>query len=88
MARSDPAASVTVTLEGFERELTMTVAILGLDLGKDICSIVGLDGNGAVVLRRRLRRKTLIRFTADLPACVVAMESCCGAHHIGRIFAD
>jgi transposase len=74
-------------LEGLERELAMTVAILGIDLGKDICSIVGLDGSGAVVLRRRLRRKTLIRFTANLPACVVAMESCCGAHHIGRLFA-
>jgi len=66
----------------------MTLAILGVDLGKDICSIVGLDGKGAVVLRRRLRRKTLVRFTASLPACVVAMESCCGAHHIGRLFAD
>lgn len=65
----------------------MTIAILGIDLGKDICSIVGLDRHGAVVLRRRMRRKTLIQFAADLPSCVVAMESCCGAHHIGRIFA-
>jgi len=65
----------------------MTIAILGIDLGKDICSIVGLDGCGCVTLRRRMRRKTLIRFAADLPSCVVAMESCCGAHHIGRIFA-
>lgn len=64
----------------------MTIAILGVDLGKDICSVVGLDSAGAVTLRRRLRRKTLIRFAAELPACVVAMESCCGAHHIGRIF--
>jgi transposase len=64
----------------------MTVAILGVDLGKDICSVVGVDESGAVLLRRRMRRKTLIRFVADLPACIVAMESCCGAHHIGRIF--
>ena len=33
------------------------------------------------------RRKTLIRFVEDLPTCIVAMESCCGAHHVGRIFA-
>lgn len=65
----------------------MTVAILGVDLGKDICSVVGFDGGGAVRLRRRMRRKTLIRFAAELPGCVIAMESCCGAHHIGRIFA-
>lgn len=65
----------------------MTIAILGVDLGKDICSVVGIDAGGAVQLRRRMRRKTLIRFAADLPVCVIAMESCCGAHHIGRIFA-
>lgn len=65
----------------------MTVSILGVDLGKDICSVVGLDEGGAVPLRRRMRRKTLIRFAADLPACVIAMGSCCGAHHIGRLFA-
>lgn len=65
----------------------MTIAILGVDLGKNICSVVGLGGTGAVVLRRRMRRQTLIGLAAELPACVVAMEACCGAHHLGRIFA-
>ena len=64
----------------------MTIAILGVDLGKNICSVVGLDITGAVVLRRRMRRQTLIGLAAELPACVVAMEACCGAHHLGRIF--
>jgi transposase len=68
-------------------EKAMTIAILGVDLGKDVCSVVGIDAGGAVQLRRRMRRKTLIRFAADLPVCVIAMESCCGAHHVGRIFA-
>lgn len=65
----------------------MKISILGIDLGKDICSVVGLDESGAVRLRRRMRRKTLIGFAVELPNCVIAMESCCGAHHIGRIFA-
>ena len=65
----------------------MTIAILGIDLGKNICSVVGLDVTGAVVLRRRMRRQRLIGSAAGLPACVVAMEACCGAHHLGRIFA-
>lgn len=65
----------------------MTIAILGVDLGKNICSVVGLDGTGAVVLRRRMRRQTLIGIAAELPTCVIAMEACCGAHHLGRIFA-
>jgi transposase len=65
----------------------MKIAVLGIDLGKNVCSIVGLDGSGAVILRRRVRRDTLIELVAKLPACVVGMEACCGAHHLGRLFA-
>lgn len=66
----------------------MAVAIVGIDLGKTICSVVGLDEAGAVVLRRRMRRQTVIALGAGLPRCVVAMEACCGAHLMGRILAD
>ena len=62
----------------------MTIAMLGIDLGKNSCSLVGLDATGRVVLRRRMRREGVIAFGAKLPACVVAMEACCGAHHMGR----
>ncbi len=65
----------------------MRIAVLGVDLGKNVCSIVGLDEAGAVVVRRRARRDTLIKFVSNLPACIVAMEACCGAHHLGRLFA-
>lgn len=65
----------------------MKIAVLGIDLGKNVCSIVGLDASGKVVMRRRVRRETLIDFAGQLPACVVAMEACCGAHHLGRVFA-
>src|ERR1700732_3248784 len=65
----------------------MTVSVLGIDLGKNICSIAGLDASGAVILRRRAKRETLIGLVAKLPPCIVAMEACCGAHHLGRLFA-
>ena len=65
----------------------MKIAVLGIDLGKNVCSVVGLDASGAVVLRRRVRRDTLIDLVAKLPACIVGMEACCGAHHLGRLFA-
>jgi transposase len=65
----------------------MTIVILGIDLGKNLCSVVGLDESGAVVLRRSMRRQTVPGFAAKLPACVVAMEACCGAHHLGRLLA-
>jgi transposase len=65
----------------------MEVSVLGVDLGKNICSVVGLDATGAVVLRRRAKRETLIALAARLRPCVVAMEACCGAHYLGRVFA-
>ncbi|MER2265582.1 IS110 family RNA-guided transposase [Methylobacterium oxalidis] len=61
--------------------------MLGIDLGKNSCSLVGLDASGAVVLRQRSRRETIVGLTAKLPACIVAMEACCGAHHLGRLLA-
>lgn len=63
------------------------VQVLGIDIGKNLCSLVGLDEKGAVVLRRRAKRETLIALAAKLSHCVVGMEACCGAHWLGRIFA-
>jgi transposase len=63
----------------------MQIAVLGIDLGKNSCSLVGLDQAGAVVKRRRMRPGSIAAFTAKLPACIVAMEACCGAHHLGRL---
>jgi transposase len=65
----------------------MQVFMLGIDLGKNVCSVVGADEFGAVVLRRRVKRETLIALASKLPPCIVAMEACCGAHHLGRLFA-
>src|SRR5829696_8859396 len=64
------------------------VRILGVDLGKNSCSIVGLDGAGRVLLRRRTRREGVIALAAKLPGCVVALEACCGAHHLGRLLVE
>src|SRR3954451_25206881 len=63
----------------------MEIAVLGIDLGKTSCSVVGLDSAGRVIVRRRLRRESVIKFAARLATCTVAMEACCGAHHLGRI---
>jgi transposase len=63
----------------------MQIAVLGIDLGKNSCSVVGLDATGRVVLRRRLSRDGVVKLAAKLPSCVMAMEACCGAHHLGRL---
>lgn len=60
------------------------IKVLGIDLGKDVCSIVGMDEAGKVLLRQRMRRDSVLKLAAGIPACVMAMEACCGAHHLGR----
>ena len=64
------------------------IKVLGIDLGKDLCSVVGLDEAGKVLLRRRMRRGNVLRLAAGMPACVMAMEACCGAHHLGRLLRE
>ena len=66
----------------------MAIVILGIDLGKNVCSLVRLNAEGAVVLRRRLRRCLVVDFVLSLSRCTVAMEACCGAHHLGRVFEE
>ena len=67
--------------------MSNAVAVLGIDLGKNSCSVAGLDAGGAVVLRRRLRREDVVSLAAGLPPCIVAMEACCGAHHVARLLS-
>jgi transposase len=66
----------------------MDISVLGIDLGKNVCSVVGLDASGAVVIRRRMKRETLIGLAEKLPACIVGMEASCGSHHLGRVLAS
>jgi transposase len=65
----------------------MDIVVLGIDLGKNVCSIVGLGAEGQVLVRRRIRRESVAAFTRKWPSSVVAMEACCGAHHLGRQLA-
>ena len=62
----------------------MQITVLGIDLGKNTCSVVGLDASGRVVLQRRLHRDGIVKLAAGLPGCMMATEACCGAHHLGR----
>ena len=66
----------------------MDIVMLGIDLGKNVCSLVGLDAVGRVVLRRRMKREMVAGFARQWCSCVVAMEACCGAHHLGRQLAS
>jgi transposase len=66
----------------------MQITIVGIDLGKNVCSLAGLDASGQVVVRRRVRRENLLKIVAQLKPSMVAMEACGGAHHLGRLLRD
>ncbi|MFN7089589.1 MAG: IS110 family transposase [Allorhizobium sp.] len=60
------------------------IITVGLDLAKNVFQAHGADGAGRAVLRRKRRRGQVLEFFGQLPACVVAMEACGGAHFWGR----
>jgi transposase len=62
----------------------MKVTTVGLDLAKNVFSVHGVDEHGKVVLRKRVARGRLLELFAQLPASVVGMEACSGAHYWGR----
>jgi transposase len=60
----------------------MNVRTIGIDLGKTVFHVVGLDQPGNVVIKRRPSQSQLLRQLSNTPACLIGMEACCGAHHL------
>jgi transposase len=73
-----------VVLQTTEETSMEQIITIGLDLAKHVFQVHGADRNGAVVLRKKVRREQLLGFFAELPRCTVAMEACGGAHHWAR----
>lgn len=62
----------------------MQVTTIGVDLAKSVFQIHGVDADGDVVIRKKLRRAEVLTFFAALPPCLVGMEACATAHHWAR----
>ena len=60
----------------------MEIHTLGIDLGKTIFHLIGLNTAGEVVLRKKCSRKQLLQLTANLQVGLIGMEACCGAHYL------
>ena len=65
----------------------MNITTLGIYLAKTSFSLVGMDQQGKVVLRKTLKRTQLLPFIAQCPTSLIGMEACSGAHYWGREFA-
>ena len=61
-----------------------SVAVIGIDIGKNSFHIVGHDERGAIVLRQKWSRGQVEARFANLPPCLIGMEACVGAHHLSR----
>jgi transposase len=63
----------------------MSISMIGIDTAKNIFHLHGVDAQGKVELKRKLRREELIAFFERQPRCTVVMEACGAAHHWARV---
>ena len=61
----------------------MELHTMGIDLGKPVFPLVGLDNRGQVLVRQKFSRTQLLRFTANWPVCLIGMEACSSSHFLG-----
>jgi transposase len=52
----------------------MELHTIGIDLGKTVFHLVGLDLRGEVVVRKKFSRTQLLRFTANVHVGLIGME--------------
>ena len=66
------------------QKLNSEIAVIGIDIGKNSFHLVGQDRRGRIVLRQKWSRGQVEARLANLPACLIGMEACVGAHHLSR----
>ena len=57
------------------------VITIGLDLAKSLFQVHGIDADGDIVIRKRLRRHRVLAFFKKQPPCLIGMEACATSHH-------
>ena len=62
-----------------------SLAVIGIDIGKEVFHIVGLGVDGKIAFRRKIRRLGLKDAFEKLPPCIVGMEACLSAHFVSRL---
>ena len=60
------------------------VSIIGVDLAKGVFKVLGALPDGNFAFRKKLSRSQLMKFLAEQPPCLIAMEACATAHYWGR----
>ena len=66
----------------------MDVAIMGVDLAKNVFQLHGVSRRGKVALKRRVSRERLMEHIGQLPPCLIGIEACAGAFYWQRRFSE
>src|SRR5512140_1528645 len=70
------------------RIVAMSIASVGIDIGKLTFHLVALDTHGKVVVRKKFSRRQLLSYTAKLQTALIGIEACSGAHFLGAALRD
>ena len=62
----------------------MNITTVGIDLAKLVFQVHVVNARGKAVLRKQMKRAQVSAFFAQLPACLIGMEACGGAHFWAR----
>ena len=60
-----------------------TIAMMGIDIGKNSFHVLGLDQRRDRAAAEWSRGQIEARL-ANLPPCLIGMEACVGTHHLSR----
>jgi transposase len=66
----------------------MKIHSIGIDLGKTTFHLVALGERGKVIVRKKLSRKQLLAFTANLQPALIGLEACSGSHFLARALRE
>lgn len=64
----------------------MTIALLAIDLAKNVFQLHGADERGNPVLRKKVSRAKLAETVQNIPPCRIVMEACGGSNYWARRF--
>ena len=60
------------------------ITTIGLDIAKSVFQVHAVDAAGQVIIRRQLKRRSVLAFFQNLPPCLVGIEACASSHHWSR----
>src|ERR1700746_521273 len=57
---------------------------IGIDTGKNPLHLIGLDDQGAIVLREKISRSRIAARLANVPRCLIGIEAGMATHYLAR----